>query len=47
MDNVWWVGEHESVTVTVTLNVPDTLGVPVIAPVVLFMVTPVGRPEAE
>ena len=36
-----------SVTVTVTENVPTTLGVPVIVPVVELMESPVGSPVAD
>jgi hypothetical protein len=30
---VWWIGEVESVTVTVKFDVPEAEGVPVITPV--------------
>ena len=37
------VGVSESVTCTVKLEVPRTVGVPVIAPLAPFSVSPVGR----
>ena len=41
----WGVGTQESVAVTVTVKVPETLGVPPMAPVV-EIVMPVGSPLA-
>ena len=37
------VGVSESVTVTVKFTVPDTVGVPVIAPVDEFRLRPAGK----
>ncbi len=42
-----FVGLLPSETVTFTLNVPETVGVPKIAQVDEFIPIPVGRPEAE
>ncbi len=39
-------GDCESVTFTVKFEVPAAVGVPVIAPVVLSNVNPLGRPPA-
>jgi hypothetical protein len=41
------VGLVASVTVKVTLLVPDVVGVPVIAPVVAFRARPGGSPVAD
>jgi hypothetical protein len=37
----------ESLTVTVTLNAPDAVGVPEITPVAAAMLNPAGRPVAD
>jgi hypothetical protein len=42
---VWAVGVLESVAVTVTLKVPEAVGVPKIEPVELPMVSPGGSEE--
>jgi hypothetical protein len=40
-------GDSESVALTVTVKLPDAVGVPLIAPVAAFNVTPAGSaPEA-
>ena len=39
---VRWVPEVESVTLAVKLNVPVAVGVPVMAPVLMLSVSPVG-----
>ena len=40
-------GDSESVALTVTVKLPDAVGVPLIAPVAVFKVTPAGSaPEA-
>ena len=41
-----WAGEPLSVARTVTLEVPDAVGVPVMMPVVAAMLSPAGRPVA-
>lgn len=38
----WGVGEVESVTVAVKLEVPTVVGVPVMVPVLVFSVNPAG-----
>ena len=43
---VWFVGLVESVTVTFTVNVPLTLGVPLMVPVTEPMLRPEGSPPA-
>jgi hypothetical protein len=44
---VRWVGRVTSVTVIDAVNVPVTVGVPVIAPVDALIFRPVGRPLAD
>jgi hypothetical protein len=47
LDAVWLVGVEESVTVTVTVYEAAVLGVPEIAPVLGFRVSPAGSPLAD